>query len=235
MQKTPDNQLETSVTTGDDDDDENNYDEAGQLGTLAEGSDDDSDDGSGPVLPIHGNAVWPWNDTNDAESLVFQKDDRIYMMEYNDENCQWVRGRNEKTRLIGVFPCNYVKVDPPDYATALREVEFDKKKKDRLDFRTNDRILLLRYDSSSWDIGQNLRTGREGKYPYSYVKMDRGRFAIAQFDYPYDEEKPEQLVFHAKDRILVTKYVDAVSWARGRNERTRFEGNFPASYVKFPE
>jgi hypothetical protein len=232
MQKAPENRFETSATGEEDDDDDNDQDGGGQLEPI-EQSDDESEEGDPPVFPVHGTASYPWNDTVNAGQLTFQKDHRICVTEYVDEN--WARGRNENTRLSGLFPQNYVKVDHPDYATAIRDVPFDRKKPDRLDFKLNDRILLLSYDSGNWDNGRNLRTSREGKYPYAYVKMDRGSYAAAVCDYPYDAGKPDQLAFKAKDRILVTKFIDSQNWATGRNERTRWEGRFPGSYVKFPE
>jgi hypothetical protein len=182
------------------------------------------------VLPVHGTAIYPQTETKEGY-LVFAKDDRVCVLSYANEN--WSKGRNESTGAVGLFPrFGYVTLDPPDYATALHDNKYDKTKPDRLVFKINDRILVKGFLNANWDLGYNTRTGEEGRYSYKWVRMDRGRFATALYNYPYDQSKPGHLVFKANDRILVISG-DTTDWARGRNESSRQEGKFPGNYVKF--
>jgi hypothetical protein len=183
-----------------------------------------------PALPVHGTAINVWNDTTREDQLMLDINDRVYVIEWADEN--WARGRNERTGYLGLFPRGYVNLDPPDYATALRDNKFDKKKPERLVFKRGDRILVKGYLNAGWDHGYNKGTEETGRFPYQWVKMDRGRFAIAIGDIAYDATKPDRLVFSTGDRILIT-YGDGTDWPRGRNERTRQEGILPKTYVKF--
>jgi len=182
--------------------------------------------------PIHGTANCEWDGATHDDQLLFQKDDRIYVVQHVDDT--WSRGRNERTGLEGLFPRTLVTLDNHDYGTALCDREYDRAKPDHLTFKENDRILRLRYFNANLDMGHNTRTGREGKYPYDMVKMDRGMgWAIAKCDYVHDKDSSNLLRYSAKDRILVTYLVDDASWAWGRNERSRREGQFPGSDVKF--
>jgi hypothetical protein len=230
MGNAPQSKLETSATGADDDSDNNNDGDDGELDTIE--SDDESEEAGPPVLPGHGTASYEWKDTTNPGQLMFESNDRIYVETYVDS--AWARGRNETTRLTGLFPQNYVRVDAPDYAITTREFAYDKTKRDRLDFKKGDKILLLKFESYNWDYGRNMRTSREGKYPFSWVKMDRGTYAKALYDYPYDASKADQLSFRTGDRILVLEYdTPSTGWARGRNESSRWEGKFPMSYVTY--
>jgi hypothetical protein len=181
------------------------------------------------ILPVHGTAIYAWIPAAGADGqLAIQKDDRIFVWEYVDGS--WGRGRNERTRQEGTFPSSYVRVDYGDYAIALQD--YSPKKDGHLKFKEDDRIVEIEYVSPALDKGKNKRTGKKGRYPYEYVDMNRGDFGIASYDYEEDEGKPDQLVFDAGDRILVTEQGGAQEWAWGRNERTRMEGKFPPSYVQ---
>jgi hypothetical protein len=202
------------------------------LATAETGNEEGNETGiviGAPKLPNHGTATFAWTST-DVGQLVFKKDDRILVIEFADDH--WAKGRNESTACIGLFPRGLVTLDGPEYATALRDTTIPKKKKDHLAFKKDDRILVQQYESASWDFGYNLTTGKEGKYPQQWVKMDRGTFAIALCDHEAEEDEPERLLFKRKDRILVI-HGDAESWSWGRNERTRQEGKFHGTFVEF--
>jgi hypothetical protein len=181
--------------------------------------------------PIHGTTTSPWYDTTHPNQLHFETGARIYVTEHLDDS--WSKGRNESTRLEGSFPRGYVTLDSPDIATAQYDQKYDKKYPKRMAFNANDRILCKKYVNDAWDFGLNYTTGKEGEYPYQYVKMDRGTYAIAKRGWK-DEGNAHQLKYSAKDRILVTYYSEDInaSWW-GRNERTRREGAFPGTEVKF--
>ena len=90
---------------------------------------DDEDDDIEPTFPLHGTALFAWNEAQAEGQLTFARDDRIYVSQYVDDD--WAMGRNEGTQLTGIFPQNYVRLDKPDYAHATREVAFDKGAKAR--------------------------------------------------------------------------------------------------------
>jgi hypothetical protein len=207
-------------------------DTSGQLDTVKEVTATESNVDP-QALPVHGTAINPWDASTNEDQLDIQANDRVFVMEYRDAN--WFKGRNERTGCVGIFPIyGYVRLDTPDYATALRTNKYDKNKAERLVFKTGDRILVKSYINAGWDLGYNTRTGDEGRYAYQWVKMDRGRYAIAKYDYPWDGTKPDHLAFNADDRILVTAGY-GTNWPQGRNERTRQEGKFPVNYVKYSE
>ncbi|RYP41947.1 hypothetical protein DL768_010422 [Monosporascus sp. mg162] len=63
-----------------------------------------------PVL-AHARALYRYQAT-DHRDLSFQRDDRIAVYEYM--NADWWMGRNERTGTEGIFPKNYVHVDPAE-------------------------------------------------------------------------------------------------------------------------
>jgi hypothetical protein len=179
--------------------------------------------------PIHGSATSAWTDTINQNQLHFQPGDRIYVEKHVSND--WSSGRNESTRLEGLFPKALVTLDSPDYATALYDQKYDRKKPGQLAFSRGDRILRLVYDSPTMDKGRNVTTNKEGRYQYNHVKMDRGTYAMTTCKW-VDEGSLNQLRFSAQDRILVTYWPeDSPAW--GRNERTGREGQFPRAHVKF--
>lgn len=182
------------------------------------------------VPPIHGSATCAWTDTINKNQLHFQPGDRIYVERHDNDD--WSFGRNESTRLEGQFPKALVTLDSPDYATALYDVKYDKKKPGHLAFSKGDQILRLDYDSFALDKGRNVTTNKEGRYQYNHVKMSRGTYATTTCKW-VDDESPIQLRFIAQDRILVTYWSENSTTAWGRNERTGREGEFPRASVKF--
>jgi hypothetical protein len=181
------------------------------------------------VPPIHGSATSAWTDTSTDNQLHFQLGDRIYVERH--VNNDWSTGRNESTRLEGLFPKGLVTLDSPDYGTALYDLAHDRKKPGHLAFTSGDRVLRLGYDGPTMDKGRNTTTNKEGRYQYNHVKMDRGSYAIAVCKW-VDDGSPNQLRYSAQDRILVTYWPEG-SPAWGRNERTGREGQFPRAHVKF--
>jgi hypothetical protein len=184
-----------------------------------------------PRLPIHGTALHPYTGTLEGY-LTFAKDDRILVMAYPTDD--WAKGRNESTGFDGLFPSkNYVQLDNPDHATAIKDNPYNKDKRDRLVLNRGDRITRRDYVNQEWDLGYNIQTKKEGRYNYKWVKMDGGRYAIAIQEVPFDPNNPGQLTLAEGDRIFVTQWdASQVAWSRGRNERTRQEGFFAAGHVE---